>query len=288
LKNAVSIVRQTIDDIASDLRGALFCLSPVLVVTGLWYCLLAAIWFFKFNANRITDYLGKDVSELSFLACMAMASMILFMAASWSAVAWHRKIIGSEMSNGMLPVWNGRRIVGYLGRSFGTFVVAANVWVFLALPLIDLTMDVLPVLAFTKGEIPSQDFEAAVTKSDMFNIYLKMFMIVLVFSIFYGYLLCESLVLPARAMDNLLRVADVRRLTKGYFLRLFVPLGFLMLFLLNSFYLAVKMILPDDVPSFSYTFLFLVLGIVLTHLLGFGILSRLYLRFVPQAPLVQH
>jgi hypothetical protein len=32
----------------------------------------------------------------------------------------------------------------------------------------------------------------------------------------------------------------------------------------------------------------LVLGIILTHLLGFGILTRLYLHFVPLASKVHH
>ncbi|MCA3487136.1 MAG: hypothetical protein IOD05_09300 [Rhodobacter sp.] len=288
MKNAVSIVRQTIDDIASDLRGALFCLSPVLVVTGLWYCLLATIWFFNFNDNRFADYLADSISELPPFSSMATASMILFLAASWSAVAWHRKIIGSEVSNRILPFWNGRRVVGYFGRSFGAFVTVAIVWIFLLLPLINLTMDVLAAMQITKGETLSQEVESIAAISDRLAVFLRILLALFLLPIYFGYLLRESLILPARAMDHFLGAAEARKLTKGYFLDLFLPLGFLISLSIIIFGVVLRNIFSDDMPNFVYTFLFLVLGIVLTHLLGFGILTRLYLRFVTQASLVQH
>jgi uncharacterized BrkB/YihY/UPF0761 family membrane protein len=89
-------------------------------------------------------------------------------------------------------------------------------------------------------------------------------------------------------MDHFLGVAEARRLTKGYFLSLFLPLGFLIFLSTMIFGVVSKNALLDDIPDFLYTFLLLVLGIALTLLLGIGILTRLYLHFVPLASKEQH
>jgi hypothetical protein len=272
----------------SDLRGALFCLSPVLIVTGLWYCLLAAIWLFNFNATRINDYLGRSTGELFIIACIATASMIVFFAASWSAVSWHRKIILSEKPRSLFPLWNGRRIAGYFGQIWSTLPLWSFVVICLVLPLANLTVGLLPVLRNTENVILSPGRGAVASNSD--QLYMLMFFasIFSYFMIFFSYSLRYSLMLPARAIDQLLRGSDARRLTKGRFLRLFLPLGFFMFFILMSFNVVIHIGLSGDTPNLFFTFLFLVTGIVLTLFLGFGVSTRLYLHFVPPASLVQH
>ena len=288
MKDAVDIVRKTIDDITSDLRGALFCLTPVLVVTGLWYFLLASVWLFNFNATRITDYLGRSTGELFIIACIATASMIVFLAASWSAVSWHRKIILSETPRSLFPLWNGRRIAGYFGRIWSILALWLFVMIFLVLPLANLTVDLLPVLRSTEKVILSLGTGAVASNSDQLYMFMLFASIFLYFTIFFSYSLRYSLMLPARAIDQLLRGSDARRLTKGRFLRLFLPLGFFMFFILMSFNVVMRIGLSGDTPNLFFNFLLLVLGIILTHLLGFGILTRLYLHFVPLASKVHH
>ncbi len=288
MNDAADIVRKTIDDVMSDLRGALFCLSPVLIATGLWYFLLASLWLFNFNVTRITDYLGRSTGDLFIIACIATASMIVFLAASWSAVSWHRKIILSETPRSLFPLWNGHRIAGYFGRIWITFDLWLFVMIFLVLPLANLTVVLLPVLRSTEKVILSPGTGAVASNSDQFYMFMLFASVFSYFMIFFSYSLRYSLMLPARSIDQLLRGSDARRLTKGRFLRLFLPLGFFMFSILMSFNVVMSIGLSGDMPNLFFTFLLLVLGIILTHLLGFGILTRLYLHFVPLASKVQH
>lgn len=274
---ATRIVRETVDDILGDLRGALVCMMPLVAASFVMFAGLYGIFSLTppeaFDATGQVDYTAEDAG---IFALAMIVLLILFVVAwPWSAVAWHRKVVLREGTSSVFPRWQGGRILGYIGRTILVSVLA----LLASIPLLLLASAVVPNVVSQGNDGTAQSYEYTMGDgpTDLSPLGLAMWLVLSGF--IYGLFLRLSLILPAGAVGKRLGVGQVWEGTKGHFFSLFVPLGLLLSVISTVLSLIASLV------SFGGVLDILTFGMV--TLLGIGVLTRLYLHFFPwDAPLV--
>jgi hypothetical protein len=254
----VAIVRQTVDDILSAPGRAFVCLMPCIAGAAILIGLLVVY------SNLITGFPGTA----TIAAAVILFVIFVFTCYTWTAVAWHRMVILSEPSRGLMPPWPGSLITGYIGRSLLLMILLLLLMIpfFIVFSAVN---TVLPLgsdgqsFKFMLGEPPTSFAPQYLLVWVLFN------------GILAGLLLRISLILPGGAIGHPIPLAAAWDATRGHFLSLFVPLG-LLLPIINLVFSLVS-----SVASFGGVLE--ILSAMLLLLLGIGVVTRLYMLFFPTA-----
>lgn len=123
-----TIFRRAITLIVDDLGAALR-------ITALPYAIFAGVslWFAGTldigTITRIEAGNGAVAVPAGVLGGLLLTALVQLVAFLWIAVAWHRYVLLREGGEGWVPPMQGRRLLGYLGRSvmIGLLVLAAFV-----------------------------------------------------------------------------------------------------------------------------------------------------------------
>ena len=111
-------VRQVFGNFGPAIR-----ISAVLYVV-LWATVL--VLDAAFGANLPVSGAG-DAAEMTAMKALfgpaLLSLVVLLLADIWIAVAWHRYVLKGEHSPGWLPVFQGRRMLGYFGAMIAMFLV---------------------------------------------------------------------------------------------------------------------------------------------------------------------
>ena len=275
---AVDIVGEALTDIRRDLRGALVCLAPAISVMALWFFGIAIVRAKNAGLLQVHSQTLSEHAKDSILLYMLAASVILFLAANWSAVAWHRKVILSERTGRWFPFWSGGIVIRYAVRGFTAQIPWLLMVVFLILPLGFLTSD-----TFQSSIKPANTAGNKVLDDQSFTEWIKIVLLFIglpmaVHSIFFCIMLRSSIALPAVAIGRPITEREAWKRSRGSFTRVFLPLGMLMFAVFIAINIAVFSRLSLKVASVMTTGLLALLGLA-AFLLGISVLTRLYIYF---------
>lgn len=194
---------------------------------------------------------GEEPPQPEELPLLFLAAMVSIAGGIWIAIAWHRYILLGEEPGGYLPEFNGRRLLSYFGWS-----------VVLGLILVPVTL-AAALLAALLG--PAALMLAALVSTFIVTVVLYRI----------------ALVLPARAVDQPLRLGEAWRATSG------ATGDILVLALLTTL-----MIVLIDVPALAFVGPLEVLALGwravtgwIVLLVGAGILTTLYGHYAEGRPI---
>jgi hypothetical protein len=274
--SAVGILRETVDDVFSDPRGAIICLIPASFIFVVWFALDA---FMPVNPDFISWSLLQGILLLNLAKVFLLA---------WTAVVWHRKILLQEELRSVLPPLRARVVFAYLGGTLILLLIAVPaashtfllLWAYVGVPFVPYRF--LTLLAFVAASFPQgtamevyRTLLGEVTGdylqgSSLLGVWILWLAIT---NLLFGAFLRLSLILPAIAVRHRLRMSEAWRGTKGHFFRLFFPLA-LFLNLLGIVFELTDLFVPLGL-------LFDLMSAGVLALVGIGVITRLYLHFFP-------
>ncbi len=273
MRQATGVIRQAIDDILGDPKGAFICLLPFIAITAV----MVATNLLAVNLFSDTQVSPDDLAWLRRIAIgvMLVVTALLFVAVSWTAIAWDRMIILSERYS-KLPRIPLRALVRHIARSIVLTVIILLLMVPVAIGLLLITSEFQ--LSVGGGQIP---FFIGVSSPGYAPSVILILLVVNVLMLailgFYaGLFLRMSLVLPALSIGRPQLSRDIWLVTKGHFWSLFFPIGTVLVVIASAFGLL------NSTLSFGG-----VVGIVtdsIMFMLGVSVLTRLYTHFFPEAP----
>ena len=223
-------------------------LRTALRITGLVYLLCILLPSFLFVR-------GEQPPTPEQMLLQSAAAVVSLAGGMWIAVAWHRYILLGEMPNGLLPEFNGRRVLSYFGWS------------------ILLGLILLPVIiatALVGVGLGSIGGPAAIIVAGLVSVFA-------VTAVLYR----MAPILPALAVDRRLRLGEAWQATSG------ATGDILVLTLLTAI-----MVTFIDVPALAFTGPTAFLGLAwqavtgwFILLVGVGIMTTLYGHYVEGRPI---
>lgn len=172
----------------------------------------------------------------------------------WIAVGWHRYALLNERPNGWVPVWQGGRIWGYLGRSIliGLFIVLATIAL------------MIPMMLFMGSAVTAV---------------IAIIIVVLILTVVFYRI---SPILPAGAVDKKITIKEAWAATKG-------STGAIVLTFILLVIMSVLMLLPTILNMGNPTSVInIVYGAVVewvAMMIGVSVLTTVYGVYVEDRPI---